>query len=484
MAVETEFRAGLEAAGAEPTVERRIKAVKLAVAQQVAHLNNGASVTGTGFFNHRYEPDMVINFQGGDCRTVYIRLTSDPLRLVAEYPKADDTPMVVPITDFATHHHDQPGWRDLTSLAHESGGWVADPSALDTLREGAVNQPTTQLLSSALVSGGVGVDDERSVRNLTTNVEEGFAAAGKVESHAVEATIGVLGDSLNASEFGRFARMLRAIWVGSGGDTDKFPAPDRFDRLSPDDINYLIATISTGSPEFWRTVGRGFNGSLLPALSTPSITSDAFQHVVAGALPTLTSKAVKARLDSQPSLFNTSEPFWTVEDSCLAVRGSGWSCLLAAKTLSELPATPKKVRQQTQPREYGITPEIGEARLAKAGAKLVSATYVDGVWRRTADPLLDSPSDSRTLGELNLDNDNTRITTLTVSAPEVSNLSVHYDTLVATGQTSASYPTAPLLRVAIPLLIDLSVRDTTGLRSLLAFDPPRTEDRQPTLFDD
>lgn len=453
-------------------VHDRVELIQRAVANQMRLLDRRTNVTFTGYFNHTYAPDMILtDFDGQWERELFVRLTANPRWLAEEYPRSNtSSPLIVPVADLPSPEGDMSPVDVLVGITANNNGWIADPSALTRLGSNVGANPITGLLSQAMVRGGVGVDTARTVDDLSSRTVEGFDAAAATERDGVQSALSALHESLDAPEAERFVRVLRAVWIGHGGQDSGFPEASTLEGLSVSDINYLLASIQEGNPAFWRSVGRGLNHAQLPQIATEAVQSPNFQHLVAGCLPWLQSKALLARtgetmqFDAPPSNVR-----WTVEENCLSLRGSNWVCFLAAATKQELPIPSPKAREvhRGHGSPPGLKPDSAQARVNAAKARVGAVVWANSRFEHTVSP--HDPESTRTipLDAIGVDSQTDRITQLTVSGSGIPSVNVDFEESTASGQTTAIFSTAPLLRLTIPLLIPVPESDQVALDGLL-----------------
>lgn len=462
----------LSTVSAAETLGERVQIVKTAVGRQMQALTHRADVKFTDYFNHTYTPDMILRDRDGMWeRELFIRLTADPEWLTAQYPQtATPKPLVVPVEAFPPDATTDPSWLALKQRATADHVWVADVSALTHLADEAASNPVNELLGQSLVRGGQGLDSGRTITDKAASVALGFEAAKHADPKGTGLALETIADSLDDAERNRLTRVLRAIWVGNQGAESSFPNASTLEGMTPGDVDYLIESLSDGDPSFWRTIGRGLKSEQLTSLNASSVESLRFQQIVSGALPWLRTKAVYAKV-SDPDVLGDREPAaWTVAAGCLAVRGPHWICYLAASAKGQLPTPKNATRVDPARGTNGILWREAIRRLEAAQARVLAAGWVDGQYEHTVIPLHPEAGDVLSAERVGANPVSDRVTELTVTGEGVPSLTIDFDESTAGGATATKYDTAPLLRIAVPMLVPLNSDEQAEVVALLHTD--------------
>lgn len=463
--------AALASVSSAPTINERIDIVKHAVARQIETLTHRSEVRFTDYFNHTYTPDMIIRDRAGRwSRELFIRLSSSPDQLIALLPRtAAPRPMIVPVEAFDPDSQRSPSWTELGDAATDTGSWVADTAALSRLAVAAADDPVNDLLGQSLVRGGQGLDSAATMTTKTGHVRSGFDAAKHADATGTAVALTTLAESLDDTERDRLTRVLRAVWLGSQGSAAAFPSAATLGAMTTEDLDYLIASLSDSDEDFWRTIGRGLHAVQLTELSRPSVESPHFQSVVAGALPWLRTKAMYARVGDPNVLGERDHVRWTVQSGCLAVHGPHWTCYLASSRKDELPIpnAPRPPDLDEAPRHPGIPWSEAIRRLGSANAQLLTAGWVNEQWVHTVTPRHQDAAKAISADEIGANPRTDRVTELTVKGEGVPTVTINFDEATASGATTTKFDTAPLLRLAIPMLIPLTAAEDSEVRDLL-----------------
>lgn len=453
-----------ELAAAEETrgFDGRASALKAAVADSFSRIDRGVEPKFTAYFNHAWIPDLVLEWPKEKReRFVYLRGEGLPSWWESDlHELGQKRPMMVSIDAAGDTGSDRVAMPDVQEAAAANDTWITSARGLgwlDGLASGSQMSEPSRLMSTALLKGGRGVADLANVESLVSITDQTFVSAATLDSVATGAGIEEIDASLNDEQSGRFSRVLRAIWEGSGGDDSAFPRSRSLGPLTVEDIQYLVESLDDATDAFWRSIGRTITTAQVAALHLDS-TRDSFQRLVGLNSDRLTAKAIRVAVAEGLAI---DEPRWGITSGNLTFNIGGSVLAIAAQRRDELvgSVTGDPLRLQ----------EL-RARLAHSDAV---ATQVDLVRRDGASARFEVGESGDLLSDLRIDQavdafESDRVRSVVLQIPGSGHVSVELESLSASAPTSAVHALDRFLAAVVPVLVPgaqfpSSGRDRTGL---------------------
>lgn len=309
-----------------------VDSVKQVVVKQLNTFDRRAEITNTRYFNHSFAPDLVLSWprdQGGD-RYVYLRLTDslDFLREGIGLLERSDSIVYNLVPPSAAEIDQHPA---LTRAMSGSPTLLTDPAAVGTFIDRQQAEPVLGLVSNAISHGGRGFIDARAAESTATALASGFAAARRLDTGPTAEATATIGTVLDDRQSRRMGNLLQAIWIGSGGRLDEYPAPtDVTADLGDDVLAFLLNFDEIDDPVFWNRLGQRANLSQLGRLRIDQPSAN-LQHLVRANLDHLWARAVSVR-PTDPQLYDDDEKFsWVVERELLGLQGPDFVAYFAEK---------------------------------------------------------------------------------------------------------------------------------------------------------
>ena len=152
-----------------------------------------------------------------------------------------------------------------------------------------------------------------------------------------------------------------------------------------------------------------------------------------------------------------SAPYWTASRGCIVLRGNDWEAHIAPNSVNELP---RSIRQDgpslddVRDRADSHGTVIGNLKL-DTGDRLISYSSKAG------EDVLHDERITQLVGQPTV-----RVSRATLALPGGSRLICDFNTMTASGQTSATFAVGNIARFALPILMRLHEEDDAYLESL------------------
>lgn len=458
------FDRALEAARDHWDPEDRIASIKRAVIGEVRSADPAVEISATDYFNHAFAPDLVLRWpREGIERLLYLRPQFSSDWLLQDLQTTAATSMVFALADIESYSEtpeaEQEDRRRLHDAATRADTWITDPSGFAAVSARRTEDPVLGLLSQAMVRGGRGLTDQRSVQTLTRSTAEGFEAASNLETLATRQALDGFMSNLNHVQAGRLARVLRAVWEGHGGSASAFPGAADLGELTDDDLTYLLTTMVYASHDFWRRIGRTVTTEQVGRLLVDD-PSTSLQNLVSANFDRLQAKAVRV-LERPHQLAESEEvPRWMVDRGCLTLRGLNWAAYFAGRKLDELPTA----EDAAPPSIDALRSRVGKRRIPMTRLEFGRGDRAVTYESREGLDVLEDPELAKLLENLR----GSTVDGATAVLPGGGHLSIDFSQRSATGYTSAIFQLSALARTALPLLHDLAAEEAVALNHLAA----------------
>jgi hypothetical protein len=471
-------RTGLE----EPNPHDSIRMVKQAVRKGLLAIDKTPSIQDTGYFNHSFTPDFVLQWGPGNqapSRPVYLKFADDPAYLTEELGLvANQHPLVVELDTEKSQaqHAGTETFNKLQETAQSNDALVTDPDGLTELERGQRSEPILRLLGRALLQGGRGIIDESVAAHTNSSVASGIDAAQRLDEEPIRRATTIVKAMLAGSSQNRVQRFLEALWLGSGGSESDFPGEITLSGALDDDaLAFLIETEGVAdSIDFWRRIGSRLTVDQLARLPLEPHYFPNLQHLVEANIDRLWARVLKViNHGGQESIGDPDDQktWWSVQHSLLCLTGKSYTAFIG--TLSEQVekiggAGSEPYVQDLVQRARGNQIRLGELLLS-AGNRFASYGSDDNE-DVTDDGNLFSLTAS--LGSA------VRVRSAVAALGSGRHLKINFSRSMAIGEGPAKIPLRELAVTGVPLLIRMPESDAR-LRDIL----PK-EIGEPTLFDD
>ena len=463
----TEFLEALRSAGADNPAAN-ISFIKGLIVENLKTADDTVRVEVTDHFNHSFVPDMVLAWPGvPEKRQLFLRTGFDLPDLMADVELlAKEKPILLPLGGVQENDSNSELPDDLANHSARNSTLITDPAGLQAFGEQRSQRPVVSLFSHALLQGGRGVLSSERAQQVSGVVGEGFDGAQHADfaatSTAVEATEALL-DPQRASQMNR---LLHAVWVGSGAPGTSFPGASGVTAVLDAEALRFVLDLDIPDDEFWRRLGQGLTtGRLCELGDAPP--SDNFQRLLMGNAHRLQAKACRV---SGP-VGTVDAPRWSVSANTLVLDLEQARVQFAPRRVSDLPSTgpadavPPSVSDLAV-RAATADVEVEEVRLSN-GESTLSYASEGG---------LDVAQDAALSEVANV----LPRSAVTVAVARVGTagrtVRCNFNTLTATGNSSAKFYVAELAAIAVPLLVSLTEEEQATLRAHVSSDGPSGED--------
>lgn len=448
-----------------------IQQIKTHVIAGLEALDSSARVHNTDYFNHTFAPDLVMRWGDQRERFVYVRLTDNPGAVLSDLERVGDQhPILFQVAPGAPAIE---GVQAVENAARERSTLITDAGGVSQLADARRSDAVVALLTSSIAEYGRGVVDAPRAADATTAVISGFAGAREVSSDAVVSAVRMIDQLLEEPASARLHRLLQAVWIGSGGRSDLFPARvEVAPELDDDALSFLVGQQEIADLEFWRRVSSGIDLEKIGRLTAAN--------------PINLSWLIRANIDrlrarvchviDAPLGFDeldVESPQWTVHRRHLALRTHEFFAYVAELTehLAELPGTPTD----------GLSME--ELRSRSDGRAAITSVWLAGAREEVAFSSVfnEDVVHSGRLEEVAESLGGTRVRRARAILPGDKSLTVDFASSSASSVTRSVLTLTELLGHGLPLLRRM-VPDVQQAVEALVKDPFAGD--QPSLFDD
>jgi hypothetical protein len=445
------------------TPEDSVEQIKAAVADELQQIDRRARVVSTQYFNHSYSPDLVLawphNGAAAD-RPVFLRFNSDPRVVIEDMGIIGERRPIIFGLESDTETLDQAGVEPadlaLSDRAREHQTLLTDANGLETFITRRGDAPVVGLAAAAIVQGGKGLMDESAASEVAGDVERGFAGAQALDADSTLRAAQTFERTLDLVHSRRMIRFLQAVWLGSGGRTDEFPASAELGGLLTDEgLEYLLGAGEIDDADFWHRLGRSLSTDQLGRLHVEGRPPN-LQHLVRQNLDVLTAKIARVLADEPRIDGEDLETYWVIERGMLALRGVDFTAYLAS-VLDQMTVL--------RPESDGLSLEtllaraerhrlvVGRLRLTRGDR------HVEYGSETSADVIHDEE-----LHALNATfGPSARVHHAVATLAGGGELQFNFRTNTASGRTASKFPVAELLRTTLGLLKDFSAQQLTEM---------------------
>jgi len=351
--------------------------------------------------------------------------------------------------------------KSVESETRETDTLLTDAPGLSEIAQRRIDNKVLNVASPSILQGGRGVLDEANAATVASGIAHGFVAAASLATGETRQAVALFKYFFRRAYATRLTQFLRAVWVGAGGDSDDFPEGGGNDReLSSEALTFLLQIQARSELSFWRRVGHGLTIEKLTSLNAaPSRNLD---DLIAANLDRLRARAIRAEPVEAPSTAQSTAA-WRTSRDCITWQGGSYSFLFVESKVSlrhretDLPGIDLRGLLE---RAWRNRVAIESLEIA-SGGRIVS--YGVSAGSRSRDVTLDEEL-ARLIESLG---HSAVAKKATISVAARRNLVCDFEDLVASGRSGAKFSVFELLRIASPLLADLSTADMRLLANLL-----------------
>ncbi|MFF1822263.1 hypothetical protein ACFVWG_33465 [Kribbella sp. NPDC058245] len=454
---------------ADASPGRHVDAIKQLVANRFRESDSDVDVYATEYFNHTYTPDLVLSWPGEASRNVFLRTTTRQQYLLEDIDAIGEMhPIIMPLGDL--DGTDERGGESIDASRAERTNFdrksveartlVANPQALESLAEAAVDAPVVGLLSRAVLQGGRGLVGEGRAAAAGATVGDGFVAASQGSADDTGRAVDLVDGLLDGFHASRINRLLQAVWIASGAPATGFPGAVQLTaNLDRESLQFLLAGADIDDYEFWARLARGLTlGRLIE--TTIDVDSENLQRLVRAALPHLSAKACVVLIEDQATT-DLSLPRWTTTGRALGLIAQRYSAFASTYAAADMGVTLRSSDAVTVPdlvsRVDQAQVTLSEIELEGVRGQRVGVSNADGDLSR--DELLTRLGDA--LGV------NAAVRRVVVGLETGQSLRCDLTKGVAAGRTVAKYRLDDLLDASILILKGTTTRERDELATVL-----------------
>ena len=310
--------------------------VKRLVCDELASVDPTAHIHNTEYFNHTYVPDVVLDWDSGDTREVFLRFLSTPQRLLADVERIGASGPVIFDLSLAARLEYRTGELASRSAALrqvQEGSrrlLITDSEATQHVRPRDARNMVERLVVANLLRSGQGKLDESAACNTVSKARAGYYAAIAAEPDDVQAVVTVAQQMLDPDTERRVERTLQLLWWVGGGAPEDFPisVPDDME-LNPSDTRDFLREVFDDEQviedvAFWSRLADRLSFDTLVAVGdvTDSQNLQRLMSQLAGRLR-LSHVTLDKRERPLPPFDQLA---WSLEDKFLRLRGPEWKC--------------------------------------------------------------------------------------------------------------------------------------------------------------
>ncbi len=465
MTLQSEILDGLDV----PGWDESIAAVKRVVANALGHMDRGAEIKDTSYFNHSFVPDFILTWprEPGRVRYVFLRLDSSNAFLSGNLRFLSDTrPVLLGLTGLEENGDDSD--EQFLSATEETPVLLTEPGAVEEFADARPSTDFGQVLPAAVLKGGRGLVTERTATELTAAAAGFFAGARAHEPISVERAVPDISEHLDRTQAARLLNFGRIVWEATGGDPSEFPVPTDLSGVDDTGLRFLLEEAPSDDVAFWRSVGRLVSLERLLSLGIRDALNLA--PFVRANADRLNARALVVKM-SQRRL-DDAGPSWAIDAGALALQGSDFTAYMAPKR-DDLTVRSDSSR--------GL--DFGTFRRRASQEQVETVTIVAGdrkTVRIESQDIFDPATDIVLASIGDLPGTLIEAVGLIVAG---KHLECDFVSRVASGHTNALFDVMSMLERALPMLWPLTdERDVNEIRRLR--ETVARVALQPNLFDD
>ena len=445
-----------------------IDAVQQEIIESFTQVDSDVGVHKTGYFNHTYTPDLVLQWPGQKAeRHVFLRASDNEGYLREDIDLlGDKDPIFVPLNGLSDQDEEQVAHTSaigdaatLETASRSARALITEPRSIRALGETAQQVQRIKSLSArAVLQGGAGIISPAFASSFNEAIAEGFRGALLGDEAATGNAVRLTFDVLDEKRTAQLNELLQAAWVGGGQVSSSFPGlgfPGS--ALEPEALLLLLDTVSVEDNEFWQRLARNLEMKHFSGL-TIAAQNEGFQQLMRAAAPRLRAKA--ARTVGVDASVNASA-VWALNKGVLSL-GLGRARLdFAARSVTDFGSE-----------GYEASPSVRSfVRRAKSAELDVRRVVLSDGERSLEYVSEDGTSvvDDARIQSLAEDFDGSTVARAVV-AVEGRDLGIAFDSSTGSGHTRSIFYVSTLAHALLPLVVDLSAEEASELRDLFEGD--------------
>lgn len=446
-----------------------IDAVQQEIIESFTQVDSNVGVHKTGYFNHTYTPDLVLQWPGQKAeRHVFLRASDNEGYLREDIDLlGDKDPIFVPLNGLSdrdeeqlAHASEDGSVATLETASRTARALITEPRSIRALGETTPQVQRIKSLSArAVLQGGAGVISPEFASSFNEAIAGGFRGALLGDEAATSDAVRLTFDVLDETRTAQLNELLQAAWVGGGQVSSSFPGVGfPGSALEPEALLLLLDTVSVDDNEFWQRLARNLEMKHFSGL-TIAAQNEGFQQLMRAAAPRLRAKA--ARTVGVDASANASAAVWALNKGVLSL-GLGRARLdFAARSVTDFGAE-----------GYEASPSVRSFVKRAKGAELDVRRVVLSDGDRSLEYVSEdgtSVVDDARIQSIAEDFDGSTVARAVV-AVEGRDLGIAFDSSTGSGHTRSIFYVSTLAQALLPLVVDLSAEEASELGSLFERD--------------
>ncbi|WP_198955673.1 hypothetical protein [Frankia sp. CcI49] len=454
------YAAALEAALGISSTRESIQGIKSVVAREIEATDTSARIRDTGYFNHSYMPDFVLEWPDDEAagqRFMYLKFSGDADYFARDVALVEDREPIV----FSIGHH-RNARAAQARLAAETGAvntLLTDADGLATMIERRDRSPDVRIISTALTQDGRGFLDAENASLIADGFSQGIDAARSLAVEGTRHATDIVTARLRRRQSRLLNQFLQAVWVGSGGSIERFPGVrDLSGEIADSALEFLLSGDEIVDPEFWRRLGRHATLEQLTRLKIGRSTRN-LQHFITHNIDVLWARAFHLQQTTDSPTEEPAALEWAIERKLLSLRSAGFSAYFDTSV--------EELRRKTSgARTRGISLAV---LLERAAGTVVAELEITADRRSIvyrSDESIDITRDERLAALAASLGPDARVTRARIPVTRDRNLVCDFTAQIVAPRGPSKVPMSELL-VCLPLLHELTSAETTELSVIL-----------------
>lgn len=303
-----------------PGWQDSIEGVKQVVRLGVERLDSRVRMTSTGYFNHSFIPDFILDW-GDHKRELFLRLDGSGEFLQNDLEQADSDDSIF-FRLLPTGQREDVQGVSLQEKAVRRQVLITEAAAVTALNDSPA-QSFKSVLPTALLKGGRGVVHNETAHELSQKTSSLLSAAQNHESATITAAAPVLADYLNENELSKLTGFARFIWETVSDDASTFPLPAGMVDIEDDALRFVLDNGPENDAAFWRRVGRRVSLSQLVRVGEAPQRLEDFVHANLDRLQAQLVAVVQSNMELPNGEFQ-----WSLANESLVLRTGNFRAYL------------------------------------------------------------------------------------------------------------------------------------------------------------
>ncbi|WP_326961982.1 MULTISPECIES: hypothetical protein [unclassified Arthrobacter] len=432
-----------------------VASIKNEVRSQLLEADPGIEVHDTEYFNNTYSPDFILKWPGQkEVRRVFLRADSNPQYLAEDIAiVADEQAILMPLAE-SKPARDPELEAALQRRASQNKVLIANSDSIAAFISQTKSSPYTTLISRAIFQGGKGVVRRPRAEAVAASVSDGFVDASHSRADHIPEAVETAQSVLDTPRSNSISSFMQALWIASGERADTFPALVASQAsLDTTSLSFLLEMPELEDDDFWMRMGRNIDIEKILSLNLSGSPAN-LQRLMRANAGSLRARVCRVL----PPADGPNQPHqWFLGDGGLGLRLDNCSAIFTNSKISDItqdgmssvqPVSSVSERAASANiRVVALSISARESRIDYAGAADLDIS---------SDPQLGSVASA--LGAA------AEVVSVTTAVGVADRkLNCNLQTSTSHGNSNAKYYLSELATNSIPLFIDLSRVELSGL---------------------